>query len=82
MTAGADEFETSTLTFEQLVDQLEATARAMEASHLGIEAAAELYARAGALHRAANERLATVQARLEELRERDVNETPRVLREY
>ena len=71
-----------TMTFEELVGALEDTARAMEAPHLGIEAAAELYARAGALHRAATDRLATVQARLEELRALEANEAPRGLRDY
>ena len=55
-------------TFEELVAELEAVARSMDAPDLGIEQAADLYERAGALHRAAAERLARVQGRLEALR--------------
>jgi exodeoxyribonuclease VII small subunit len=58
-------------TFEELVDELERVARAMDAPDLGIEQAADLYERAGALHRAASDRLSQVQARLERLRQQD-----------
>ena len=58
----------ASMTFEELVGELESVARAMESPELGIEAAADLYGRAAALHGAAHERLATVQARLAALR--------------
>ena len=51
--------------------ELEQVARSMDAPELGIEQAADLYERAGALHRAAAERLAQVQGRLEALRRQD-----------
>ena len=62
------ENDVAAMTFEEIVDELERTARAMEAADLGIEQAAELYERAGLLHRVATQRLASVQIRLEELR--------------
>ena len=62
-------------TFEELVGELEQVARAMDAPELGIEEAADLYERAGALHRAASDRLAQVQARLESLRQQDPGAT-------
>jgi len=46
--------------------------RRMAAGDIGIEEAAELYERAGALHGAAAERLARVQARIEALRPPEV----------
>lgn len=58
-------------TFEQLVGELETVARQMESSELGIEAAADLYGRAAVLYGAANARLARVQQRLAELRDRE-----------
>jgi exodeoxyribonuclease VII small subunit len=58
-------------TFEELVAELEQVARAMDAPDLGIEEAADLYERAGALHRAASDRLAKVQERLDALRRQD-----------
>ena len=58
-------------TFEELVAELEQVARSMDAPELGIEQAADLYERAGALHRAAAECLAQVQGRLEALRRQD-----------
>ena len=56
------------MTFEQIVEELEATARAMDSQDLGIESAAELYGRAAALHAAATERLAAVQRRVDQLK--------------
>lgn len=56
------------MTFEELVAELERVATAMDRGDIGIEAAAELYARATSLHRAAQERLTAVQARLADLR--------------
>ena len=56
------------MTFEELVIELEDTAKAMEGADLGIERAADLYERAGALHAAASNRLTQVQARLAQLR--------------
>jgi exodeoxyribonuclease VII small subunit len=55
------------MTFEQLVAELESIARQMAAGDIGIEAAADLYERAGALHAAAAERLARVQERIDNL---------------
>lgn len=55
------------LSFEQLVELLEDLTRRMASGEVGIEEAAELYGQAGAVHRAASERLARVQARLEGL---------------
>ena len=60
------------MTFEQLLEQLEAMTRRMAAGDIGIEEAAELYERAGALHVAAADRLARVQARIEALRPPEV----------
>lgn len=56
------------MTFEQLVSELEAVASAMDRGDIGIEEAADLYGRAGALHAAAAARLAQVQHRLALLR--------------
>ena len=56
------------MTFEQLLEELEAMTRRMAAGDIGIEEAADLYERAGALHALAGERLARVQARIESLR--------------
>ncbi len=56
------------MTFEALVNELEEVARAMDRGDIGIEEAADLYGRAGALHAAANDRLSRVQERLASLR--------------
>ena len=58
-------------TFEELVAELEQVARSMDAPELGIEEAADLYERAGTLHRAASDRLSKVQSRLDQLRQQD-----------
>jgi exodeoxyribonuclease VII small subunit len=55
------------LTYEQLVAELETITSRMAAGDIGIEAAAELYERAGVLHAAAAERLARVQERIDKL---------------
>lgn len=55
------------LTYEQLVAELESLTSRMAAGDIGIEAAAELYERAGVLHAAAAARLAAVQARIDAL---------------
>lgn len=52
------------LTYEELVALLEDLARRMSSGEVGIEEAAALYERAGAVHAAASERLARVTARL------------------
>lgn len=52
------------LTFEQLVDALEALTERMASGDIGIEEAADLYERAQALHALAAERLARVQERI------------------
>lgn len=59
---GLEELEE--LSFEELMELLEDLTRRMADGEVGIEEAAELYERAGAVHRAASERLARVQARL------------------
>ena len=55
------------LTFEQLVEQLEALTEQMAAGDIGIEAATDLYERAQLLHGLAQERLHRVQERIERL---------------
>lgn len=55
------------LTFEQIVEQLEATINRMAGGDLGIEEVTDLYERAGELHAAASERLARIQERIEAL---------------
>ncbi|HVF32789.1 MAG TPA: exodeoxyribonuclease VII small subunit [Acidimicrobiales bacterium] len=55
------------LTFEQLVEELEATIARMAGGHLGIEEVTDLYERAGRLHAQASERLAAISARIEKL---------------
>ena len=55
------------MTYEQLVAELESLTAQMAAGDIGIEAAAELYERAGVLHAAASERLAKVQERIDKL---------------
>ncbi len=57
----------SSLTFEQLVEELERTIEAMAAGQIGIEEATDLYERAGRLHALAAERLARIQGRIERL---------------
>ena len=55
------------MSFEQLLEELESLTRQMAAGDIGIEEAAELYERAGVLHAMAAERLDRVQARIEHL---------------
>jgi exodeoxyribonuclease VII small subunit len=57
----------STMTFEQLVEELEATVARMAGGNLGIEEVTDLYERAGTLHALATERLAAISARIEKL---------------
>ena len=54
-------------TFEQLLELLEGVTGQLARGDLGIEAAADAYERAEALHAAATARLAAVQARIERL---------------
>lgn len=54
-------------TFEELVDELDATIARMAAGDLGIEEVTELYERAGRLHALATERLAKIQERIDKL---------------
>ena len=54
-------------TFEQLVEELEATIARMAGGNLGIEEVTDLYERAGRLHAQAAERLAAISARIEKL---------------
>lgn len=67
MTATVDEPDDDQLSFEQLVDALEALTERMASGDIGIEAAADLYERAQHLHTLAAERLARVQQRIEGL---------------
>lgn len=55
------------LTYEQLLEALEELTRRMADGDIGIEAAVDLYERAGQLHALAAERLAGIQARIEKL---------------
>lgn len=55
------------VTYEQLLERLEAITRQMAAGDVGIEQAADLYEEAGRLHALAAERLARVQARIDRL---------------
>ena len=55
------------LTFEQLVEELEATIARMAGGNLGIEEVTDLYERAGKLHAQATDRLAAISARIEKL---------------
>jgi exodeoxyribonuclease VII small subunit len=54
-------------TFEELVDELEATIARMAGGGLGIEEVTDLYERAGRLHAQASERLAAISARIDKL---------------
>ena len=54
--------------FEELLAELERVTKQMASGEIGIEEAAALYERAGELHAAATDRLARVQARIEQLR--------------
>jgi len=55
------------LTYEELVAALEELVERMADGQIGIEAAVELYERAGRLHALAADRLARVQARIDRL---------------
>jgi exodeoxyribonuclease VII small subunit len=57
------------MTFEQLVEALEALTDRMASGSIGIEEAADLYERAGRLHGLAAARLARVQERIDRLRQ-------------
>ena len=63
--------DVETLTFEQLLDELERTIDRMANGALGIEEVTDLYERAGKLHDAAARRLASVQERIESLTKRE-----------
>jgi exodeoxyribonuclease VII small subunit len=54
-------------TFEELVDELEATIARMATGGLGIEEVTDLYEKAGRLHAQAAERLAAITARIDKL---------------
>ena len=58
---------TQDLTYEQIVEQLEAVTAELANGSAGIEAAADLYEQAQRLHAAASERLDQVRKRLEAL---------------
>jgi exodeoxyribonuclease VII small subunit len=54
----------NSLSFEQLLDELESVTKQIESREIGIEAATDLYERAGQLHAAATDRLATIEERI------------------
>ena len=58
----------ATMSFEELLDELTHVTAEMDDGAIGIEQAADLYARASELHAAASTRLLGVRARLDELR--------------
>jgi exodeoxyribonuclease VII small subunit len=57
----------ASLTFEQLLEELEATIDRMASGSLGIEQVTDLYERAGELHAAATDRLAAIEDRIAKL---------------
>ena len=57
------------MTFEQLVEALEALTDRMASGSIGIEEAADLYERAGRLHALAAARLERVQERIDRLKQ-------------
>ena len=65
MSEGSDDL--AALSFEQLVEALEAITRQMAAGDIGIEAVADLYEQAGRLHGEASDRLDGVRRRIEAL---------------
>lgn len=67
MTGAPGESDPAGLTFEQLVDELEATIARMAGGSLGIEEVTALYERAGRLHAMATDRLEAITARIEKL---------------
>jgi exodeoxyribonuclease VII small subunit len=74
MSAGPGEFDG--LTYEQLVDQLEAVTAQMASGDIGIEAAVDLYERAGRLYAEAQARLEGVRQRIEALSDATEGEAP------
>jgi exodeoxyribonuclease VII small subunit len=62
-----------TMTFEQLVAELEQLTERMASGDIGIEEVADLYEKAERLHALAAERLAKVQARIDALAARDLD---------
>jgi exodeoxyribonuclease VII small subunit len=66
-----DDDRYQSMTFEQLMDELESLTDRMTAGDIGIEEAAALYEQAGRLHALARERLDRVQKRVDELAQAD-----------
>jgi exodeoxyribonuclease VII small subunit len=64
MTTPSTSADLDSLTFEQLLDELESVTRQIESREIGIEAATDLYEQAGLLHAAATQRLARVEDRI------------------
>jgi exodeoxyribonuclease VII small subunit len=62
-----DEAVLGSLTFEELVEELESTIARMAGGNLGIEEVTGLYERAGRLHALAGERLSAIAARIDKL---------------
>jgi exodeoxyribonuclease VII small subunit len=67
--AGAEDAAYDAMTFEQLVEALEALTDRMASGSIGIEEAADLYERAGRLHALAAARLERVQERIDRLKQ-------------
>jgi exodeoxyribonuclease VII small subunit len=67
MLSAVDAEDLDALTFEQLLQQLELVTAQLADGDLGIEAAADLYERARALHTVAGERLDRVSRRIDAL---------------
>jgi exodeoxyribonuclease VII small subunit len=59
--------ELGTLSFEQLLEELERITRQMASGDIGIEQVADLYEKAGALHAEATARLERVRERIARL---------------
>jgi exodeoxyribonuclease VII small subunit len=67
MTEAEQQNSDATLSFEELMAELEQVTETLASGELGIEAAADLYERAQHLHALATDRLAQVQQRIERL---------------
>lgn len=63
--------ELSTLSYEELLERLEALIAELSSGEVGIEAAADLYEESGRVYAAARARLDAVQARIRALEEAD-----------
>lgn len=62
-----DDTNLDSLSYEQLLEQLEETIDRMSSGGLGIEEVTDLYERAGRLHDAASARLERIRERIDQL---------------